>query len=114
VIAAGAVHASPGFSFPVPVPERLTVCVLPATPFELSVTVRVALRLPVAAGVNVTPIVHDAFAANWPPSVLQVSEPVVSAKSPGSAPVNEMAKVRTLLLAFTKVTVCAELVVVFA
>lgn len=43
----------------VPFPERLTVCGLPAA---LSAIVRVPVLLPDAVGVNVTEIVHEAFA----------------------------------------------------
>ena len=42
-----------------PVPERFAVCVLPATPLELSVTVSVADLLPVAVGANVTQILQE-------------------------------------------------------
>ena len=43
---------------PVPVPLRLTVCVLPATPLLLSVMVSVPVSGPVAVGVKVTLIVQ--------------------------------------------------------
>ena len=65
----------------VPVPDRLTACGLPAA---LSVMLIAAARVPVAAGVNVTLIVHDALAARLLPHV------VVSAKSPAFVPVTAM------------------------
>ena len=74
-------------------------------------TVSVALLLPVADGVKVIPIVHEALAANWPLNVLHVSEPIVSTNS---VPVMEIEKVNTALLALTSVTVWGALVVVFA
>src|SRR5579884_1689645 len=83
-------------------------------PLELSVTVRVALRVPVPLGVKVTLMVQDELAANWPPRVLHVSWFSVSAKSAWYGPEIEMANVSTALLAFTSVTVGAGLVVVFA
>ena len=46
------------------VPERLTVCGLPAA---LSAIVRVPVLLPTAVGVNVTEIVHEAFVARLLP-----------------------------------------------
>ena len=48
----------------IPFPVRLTVCGLFAA---LSVMVSVPVRLPVAEGVNVTEIVHDAFIAKLAP-----------------------------------------------
>jgi hypothetical protein len=53
----------------VPVPVRLTLCVLLATLLSLSVMVTVAARLPVAAGVNVTLIVQVPAAATEVPHV---------------------------------------------
>jgi hypothetical protein len=50
-----------------PVPVRLTLCGLP-TPLSVSVTA--ATRVPVAAGVNVTVIVHVPFTATDPGHVL--------------------------------------------
>lgn len=69
---------------PEPVPLRLTVCWVPAALLLLSVTTMDAVRLPEAVGENVTLIVQLLFAPTEPPQVL------VSAKSPGSAPVNVM------------------------
>ena len=51
----------------VPVPERLAVCGLP---LALSVTVRAAVRVPVAAGEKVTLIVQLAPAAKLEPQLL--------------------------------------------
>ena len=51
----------------VPVPERLTVCGLP---LALSVMLTAAVRLPLAAGVNVTLIVQLAPAGTELPQVL--------------------------------------------
>ena len=53
-----------------PVPVRLTVCVLPATPPVLSVMVRVPVRVPVAEGLKVTPMVQFPAAARLEPQVL--------------------------------------------
>jgi hypothetical protein len=53
-----------------PVPVRLTLCVLPARLLLLSVMVTAAVRLPMAAGVNVTLIVQVPFAATEVPQVL--------------------------------------------
>jgi len=60
----------------VPVPERLALRVLG---LALSVTVSEPVREPVAVGVKVTLIVHDALAARLAPQVL------VCAKSPLTA-----------------------------
>ena len=62
----------------VPVPERLTVCGLP---LALSVMLTEAVRLPLAAGLNVTLIVQLALAATELPHVL------VCAKSLALVPV---------------------------
>ena len=53
----------------VPVPLRLTVCVLPATPLLLSVIVSVPRSAPVAVGVKVTLIVHDPLTARLVPQL---------------------------------------------
>jgi hypothetical protein len=55
---------------PVPVPLKVTVCVLPATPLLLSVMVSVPLSGPVAVGEKVTLIVQEPLAATLPPQVL--------------------------------------------
>jgi hypothetical protein len=65
----------------VPVPVKLTVCGLFVA---LSEMVKVAVRLPLAVGVNVTLTVHEPFAATELPHVL------VWAKSPELAPVTAM------------------------
>jgi len=57
----------------VPVPARLALCV---AELALSLTVSEPVREPVAVGVKVTLIVHDALAARLVPQVL------VSEKSP--------------------------------
>jgi hypothetical protein len=53
-----------------PVPVRLTVCVLPATPLLLSVMVRVPESWPVAVGERVTLIVQEPLAARLLPQLL--------------------------------------------
>ena len=89
---------------PRPVPVRLTDCWLPATLLLLSVMVRMAARLPEAAGVNVTLIVQLLFAASELPHV------VVSPKSPGLVPVNAMLlMVRATFPVLLSVTVWAAL-----
>jgi hypothetical protein len=60
----------------VPVPVRLTDCVLPATPLLLSVIVSVPVRVPTAVGVKVTLIVQ------LPPAATGAEQVSVSAKSP--------------------------------
>ena len=54
----------------VPVPLRLTVCVLPATPLLLSVMVNVPVSGPVAMGEKVTLIVQEPPAATLLPQLL--------------------------------------------
>ena len=88
---------------PVPVPVRLTVCGLP---LALSTMLTEAVRLPVAAGVNVTLIVQLPFAATELPHVL------VTAKSPGSVPaVPIVVIVKAWFPVLVRVTDCAALVV---
>ena len=65
-------------------PLRLTVCTLPTTPLLLSVKVSDPLRLPLAAGVNITAIVQFAPAASVMPHVL------ACAKSLALVPVTAM------------------------
>ena len=67
---------------PVPVPVRLTDCWLPATSLLLSVIFKVAVRLPVAVGENVTLTEQLPFAGS------ELGHVVVSPKSPGLTPVN--------------------------
>ena len=55
---------------PVPVPVRLTGCVLPATPLLLSVMVSVPVSGPVAVGEKVTLIVQEPLAATLLPQLL--------------------------------------------
>jgi hypothetical protein len=64
----------------VPVPDRLAVCGLP---LALSLTVRLALRLPRAVGVNVTLIVQLVLAASVDGLMGQL---FVWPKSPGFVP----------------------------
>ena len=75
---------TPATGTPSPVPLSAAVCVVPVTLLELSVTVRVALRLPGAVGLNVTEIVQFAPTATLLPQVL------VCAKSPGLVPLIAM------------------------
>jgi thiol:disulfide interchange protein len=54
----------------VPVPLKLTVCVLPVTPLLLSVIVRAPVSAPVAVGEKVTLIVQEPLAGTLPPQLL--------------------------------------------
>src|SRR5947199_376563 len=93
------VLAGAGVGAAVAVPERVTVCGLPAA---LSVMVTAPVRAPVAVGVNVTVMAQFAPAASDAPQV------VVRAKSPVAAmPV----MLNAALPVFESVTVCAALVV---
>ena len=69
---------------PLPVPAKVTTCWLPVTLLVLSVMDSEAARFPETVGVNVTLIVQVVLAPSELPHV------VVSAKSPGLAPVSEM------------------------
>ena len=90
----------------VPVPDKLTVCVLPAVPLLLSVTISVPARAPVAAEVKVTAIVQLAPAATALPQAF------VWAKSPALVPVTVMlAILNAALPVLVSVTVWAALVV---
>lgn len=80
------------------VPERLTTW---GEPEALSVTVRVPVLTPVAAGVKVTLMVQ------LEPPAMPVPQVFVSAKSP----LAEMLVVRAALPTLKSVTVCAALVV---
>lgn len=85
-----------------PVPERPTVCGLPP---PLSAVWSVPVRAPLARGVNVTPIEHDAPAPSAEPHV------VVLAKSAAFAPVIPMfAMLRSAVPMFVTVTVLVALV----
>src|SRR5581483_4804265 len=87
-----------------PVPVRLTVCGLFGA---LSNTSSVAVRVPVAAGVNVTLMVQLPPAGTLAPQVL-----LGVAKSPGSAPLKLMLLMfNATLRLLISVTVCAALVV---
>ena len=86
----------------VPVPERLTTCVLPETPLLLSVMLSVPVSGPVEAGVKVTLMAQLLPAARLEPQVL------VSAKLP-LAVIELM--VSAAVPVFERVTVCAALVV---
>lgn len=91
---------------PDPVPDRVADCWLPTTLLLLSVTLRVADRVPVPVGVNVMLIVQLPPAATEPPQVF------VWPKSPGLAPVNETPlTLREMLPVLFKVKVWAALVV---
>ena len=83
-----------------PVPARLTVCVLPATPSLLSVMVSMPLRFPPAVGVKVTLIVQLPPAATLEPQLFVCSK----------SPVMEMLTVSAASPPLVKVTDCALLV----
>ena len=53
-----------------PVPVRLTLCVLPGTLLLLSVMINVAVPVPGAVGVKVTLMVQLLLAATEPPQAL--------------------------------------------
>ncbi len=89
-----------------PVPVSATVWGLSAASWLI---VTLALRLPVAPGVNFTEIVHDALAARVAGATGQV---FVCAKSAAFAPVMPMLLiVKPAVPVFANVAVCAELVV---
>jgi hypothetical protein len=84
------------------VPERLTVCGLP---LALSAMLRVAVRAPLAAGVNITAIVQWAAAATELP---QVSD---SVKSLALMPVGaRLVILKVALPVLVRVRICGELV----
>ena len=88
------------------VPVKVADCELPATLLLLSVTTNVPLRLPLAAGVNVTAIVQVVLAARV---VLQV---VFWLKSAELVPVNPMlAMLRIALPVLLRVKLSGELAV---
>ncbi len=90
----------------VPVPDKLMVCVLPAVPLLLSVTVSVPARAPVAVDVKVTAIVQ------LPPVATELPQAFVWAKSPALVPVNVIpAILNATLPVLVSVTVWAALVV---
>jgi len=86
----------------VPVPVKLTVCVLPVAPLLLSVTVNVPVLAPAAVGVKLTLMVQDPRAVTLLPQLL------VWEKSPLMA---MLATVSAALPVLLRVTVCAALVV---
>jgi hypothetical protein len=87
----------------VPVPERLTVCGLPA---ELSATLSNAVRLPLAAGVKVM------LNVQLDPAGSELPQLLAWAKSPGLAPVIVTLEMLTAAVpALSKVAVPAPLVV---
>ena len=89
-------YAGGGGSGFIPIPERLTLCGLPEA---LSATVRLALRLPVAAGVKVTLMVQlelgpsvDGYMGQllvWPKSALMVPVKKILVMVSGALPVFE-------------------------
>ena len=86
-----------------PVPVRGTVCGLPVA---LSVMLMLAVRVPVADGVNVMPIVHFALTAM---GEAQLSD---SVKSAAFVPVMKIeVSVSATLPVLVSVTVCCALVV---
>jgi len=99
------VRRSPPSVLPVsycPVPVSETFCGLL---FALSFTFIVAVRVPVADGVNVTLIVHDDCGARLPP---QLS---ISPKSSELVPVKPMVIASAVVRLFLSVTVLAALLV---
>jgi hypothetical protein len=89
-----------------PVPLSVTLCGLPAA---LSLMLTLALRGPVALGVNVTLIVQVALTASVFGLIGQV---FVSAKSVGFVPASAMLEiVRAAVPLLVSVTLCAALVV---
>ena len=89
-----------------PVPVKASVCALPEAPLLLSVTVRVPLRAPVAAGLKLTLIVQV------PPAATGVEQVLVSPKSPALAPETAtLLTVSAAVPALETVTVWAALVV---
>ena len=87
-------------------PQRGTVCGLPAA---LSLTVKAAVRRPLAVGLNVTLMLQLAPAANELPHVW------VWPKSPGLVPVMAIpVMLRLFVPTLVKVTVRGELVVPIA
>jgi hypothetical protein len=96
----------------VPVPVRLTVCVLPVTPLLLSVMVSVPLSSPVAVGEKVTLIVQEPPAATG--LVVEQVVPVeATAKALAFVPVIAMLAIvsAAVPVALLRVTACDPLVV---
>jgi len=91
-----------------PVPLKVTVCVLPATPLLLSVKFSEALRVPAADGVNVTPTVQVLLGVTVAP--VQVS--ALLAKSLAFVPpIVTVEMVRLAFPVLVTVTLCAALLV---
>ncbi len=91
---------------PVPVPERVTDCVLPVALLLLSVTTSEAERLPETWGANVTLMVQLL------PAPTELPQLFVWAKALALLPVNPMLlREREAFPVLLSVTVCAELVV---
>jgi hypothetical protein len=92
-----------------PVPDKLTVCVLPTAPLLLSVMVRVPVKGPVAVGVKVTLIVQEPDAVTG----LEVEQvvPLVATAKGAPALMAIEAMVRPTPPVLLNVTVCAALVV---
>ena len=63
-----------------PVPDKLTVCTLPATPLLLSIIVIAPLLVPVAVGVKVTLIVQE------PPTAIAALKQLLVSLKGGAMP----------------------------
>lgn len=83
-------------------PLRFTVCVLPAVPPLLSVTVSVPVRGPVAVGAKLTLMVQELLTARLVPQVLVWAKLVLAVM---------LLMVSAALPVLFNVTVCAALVV---
>ena len=95
----------------IPLPVKVTVCVLPITPRLLSGKIKEALRLPDAEGVKVTLTVQALPGATVAP--VQVS--ALLAKSPAFAPLSVTVEtVRLLVPVLVIVAIRARLVVLKA
>jgi len=91
---------------PIPVPESATVG---AVPCALVLTVTVAVRVPRAVGVNVTPTVQVAPAASV---LVPLGQLLARAKSPAAVPLNViLLKLSAAVPLLLTVMICAALVV---
>jgi hypothetical protein len=90
----------------IPVPLKVTVCMLPVTPLLLSVMVSVPVSEPVAVGVNVTSIVQEPPTARLLP---QAPAPLVTPKLALAAMLAIVSAAVPVVL--FRVTVCDALVV---
>ena len=88
---------------PTPVPLRVTVCVLPATPPLLSVKISEALKVPVPGGVNVTLTAQVLLGATVAPE--QVS--ALMAKSLAFAPLSAAVEITRLAAPLLVKVTCA-------